>query len=141
MRLKQKVYRYVIYVILIASGSALGSLVTWYNSYSTKEITSDYVQDFERLLLKSDTIIIDENMSCENWFDNKISSVLSDLIYQNMFNNRNMTTFSCIDNVCYFSLSYCKPWQSQECSTVFLKYEIESNRDIIEDSVMCIVAP
>ncbi len=140
-RLQNKFKKYIIFTILIVFGGATGSLVTWYNSYSTFEMTSEHVQDFERLLLISDTIISDQNMSCENWFDNRVSSVLSELIYQNMSNTRNMSNFSCAGNVCFFSLSYCKPWQSQECSEVYLKYEIDSDRAILKDTVMCILMP
>lgn len=131
----------MIYVILILLGGSIGSIVTWYNSYSKSEITSDYTQDLEKLLLISGTSISEENMNCENWFDNKVSSVLSELIHQNMFYKRNISKFSCTGNVCYFSLSYCKPWQTEECSEVYLKYEIDINRDIVKESIMCILMP
>jgi hypothetical protein len=122
-------------------GSILGGVATWLISYrSFPETDLQYLQ-LDELLKNSNYQIEDQNWSCENISQKNIGSVLSRMFSDNIDNSRNQIGYGCVNETCNFHMSYCKPWQNEECSELILKFDIlQSGLPKIE-TANCILMP
>ena len=93
------------------------------------------------LMNNASTKISDENWSCENYVKNSIGQVISMMFAENIRSKWDQVKFGCINESCHFSLNYCKPWQSSECSTLILKYEVDKEFMPITETAQCILMP
>jgi len=94
------------------------------------------------VLMKSANLkISDENWNCDNYVENTISDVFSMIFAENLRSKWDQVKFGCINESCHFSLNYCKPWQTSECSSLILRYDIDKDSMPIRTTAQCILIP
>ena len=131
----------IIYLLILIVGIALGSLFTWINTYTEIQGLSDEQELLEKILAYSNTPISDENNSCE-WLPVKtVGATVASLLELNKVNKRNMLTYGCFSDTCTMSITMCKPWQEHECTSRFLKLNIDENNQIKPSTFMCFDMP
>jgi hypothetical protein len=137
-------------VIGVQLGVLAGGLAVWVGTYANpadvNNNTSLPVSEHLALLLcYSHTRIQPENFNCTDipltGLEPTVGNVLASMMSSNLTSVRNQQFFECIDNVCTLSTTDCKPWQTSECSTRILKYEIDQDNKIKSDSFNCIDVP
>ena len=141
---------YLKVIIGVQVGVLIGGLAVWAGTYSNSNdlITASAQPISEQLALLqcySHMPIQAEYFNCSDihltGLKPTVGDVLASIMSSNLTSVRNRQSFECIDNVCSLSVTDCKPWQSSECSTRFLKYEIDQNQQIKPDSFNCIDVP
>jgi len=131
----------IIYLLILSLGIALGSLFTWINTYTNIQGLSDEQELLEKILVYSNTTISDENNSCE-WIPVKtVGAAVASLLELNKVNERNMLTYGCFNDTCSMSITMCTPWKDFECSSRFLKFNIDSDNKILPSTFMCFDMP
>jgi hypothetical protein len=95
----------------------------------------------EDILRYSDTIITEDNYSCEGDRKETVGDVVASIIEFNSSYKRNMLTHGCYGEACTLSVTNCMPWQDQECGSRILKFTISSNNEILESTFTCIDMP
>lgn len=141
---------YLNVVIGVQVGVLTGGLAVWAGSYSDSsdlivERAEPVSEQLALLQCYSHMPIQTENFNCSDihliGLKPTVGDVLASMMSSNLTSVRNRQSFECIDNVCSLSISDCKPWQSSECSTRVLKYEIDQDQQIKPDSFHCIDVP
>jgi len=131
----------IIYFLMLILGIALGSLFTWINTYAEIHNFYDEYELLERTLAYSNTSISDENNSCEGPPVKTVGAVIASLLELNKINNRNMLTYGCFNDTCSMSITMCTPWKDFECSSRFLKFNVDSDNTILPSTFMCFDMP
>jgi hypothetical protein len=93
------------------------------------------------LMNHSTSKITDEHWACETLTEPTVGHVLTYLVSDSLVKSGYPATFDCVQDICSFSISDCRLWKSQECSTIFLKYKTMSNAAPDVSSVECIMMP
>jgi len=141
---------YLKIVIGVQLGVIVGGLAVWAGTYiSSGNLSDDHSPEVcEQLALLarySNILIPAKNFNCEGVaFTGSratVGDVMASMMNSNLTSTRNQQSFECIENVCTLSISDCKPWQSSECSTRFLKYELDQQQKIKPNSFNCIDVP
>ena len=133
--------RLATYILLLATGIAIGATVSWVNSWYPDR---SYVRDKITLgdvLKYSNVLISDDNFSCEGDVKHDVGSVTGSIIELNNLHKRNMLSFGCYQNICTLSVSSCMPWQDQECGNRILKFDINAANEIDTASFTCLDIP
>ena len=131
----------IIYLLILILGIALGALFTWMNTYTKISGLSDDQELLEKTLAYSNTPISDENNSCEGQPVNTVGAAVASLLELNTINSRNMLTYGCFNDTCSMSISMCTPWKDFECSSRFLKFNIDDDNQILPSTFMCFDMP
>lgn len=131
----------IIYLLILILGIALGALFTWMNTYTKISGLSDDQELLEKTLAYSNTPISDENNSCEGQPVNTVGAAVASLLELNTINSRNMLTYGCFNDTCSMSISMCTPWKDFECSSRFLKFNIDADKKILPSTFMCFDMP
>lgn len=121
----------------IAVGLVAATLVT-HQSYPKDEVFEDHLR---YLVENSSHEISEENWRCENVRSGSLGSLLSHMIVDNARNTRNKMGFGCVNETCAISLSYCRFWQFEECSELFIKYNMAPEWLPDLASLQCISVP
>ncbi|RKF17972.1 hypothetical protein DBZ36_12045 [Alginatibacterium sediminis] len=85
--------------------------------------------------------ISEDNYSCGLYEQQTVGSVLSDMLSSSIAHKLNPLSAGCFETTCSLSVSYCRPWQTQECNQTFLIYQRDQNDDAILGSFKCIDLP
>lgn len=133
--------KYLIYISLLIIGTAAGSIVTWVNSHGKISAHVEESVTLERILVHSMVEITDSNYSCEGKPVKTVGAVVASIIEFNSLYKRNMLSYGCIHNTCALSTSSCMPWQSQECGSRILKFEVDEENIIQAHTFTCIDMP
>jgi len=126
---------------LLILGIILGGVSVF--MYFHKTNYQDYVYSglVEKVLKYSNQMITDENNSCEGEPINTVGDVVASLLEMNKYNKVNMLSYGCFNDTCTMSLSTCQPWDGEECSSRFLKFNINEQSEIRADSFVCFDMP
>ena len=130
----------IVSITLIAFGALLGWWGSWAYSYFPSKEEELYV-NLEEIFQFSETEITDGNYSCEGEGNKTVGAVLGSIFQRNMESLRNSISLLCHENKCGLIYDYCKPWQSQECGSRILRFDLSENKVIIPGSFICIDAP
>jgi hypothetical protein len=128
-------------ILLLGFGVLIGSGVTWVASYyPLLEKPQDKIELGE-VLKYSNTIITKDNYSCEGEIQETVGDVVASIIDLNSQHKRNNLSFGCYGDTCALAVSNCMPWQNQECGNRILRFNIDSNDEILESTFTCIDMP
>ncbi|MCP4180187.1 MAG: hypothetical protein GY756_20680 [bacterium] len=134
--------RFIIYLLILFVGILIGSSYIWISTYSdTSGNYSENKIELEEVLKYSNTQIKDDNFSCEGETAKTVGAVVGSIYNMNNHNIRNMVSFGCYNNTCSLSISDCKPWQSQECGSRHLVFEINNEKEIDSTTFKCFDVP
>jgi hypothetical protein len=131
----------ITYLLILILGIALGSLFTWINTYTQIPGLSDDQELLEKTLAYSNTKMSDENNSCEGQPVKTVGAAVASLLELNTINSRNMLTYGCFNDTCSLSITMCTPWKDFECSSRFLKFNIDADNKILPSTFMCFDMP
>ena len=141
---------YLKIIIGVQLGVVAGGLAVWAGTHASSGslLNDDSPEVREQLSLLtrySNIKISTNNYSCESidfsGVRPTVGDVMASMMNSNLSSTRNRQSFKCMDNICTLSISDCKPWQSSECSTRFLKYEVDQQQKINPSSFNCIDVP
>lgn len=122
-------------------GAIIGGGAVWVKTHITERNVSDQHKFLESVLNHSAVKISEDHYSCYGEQSKTVGGVIASLLE---FNNRqelNLLSYGCYNLVCTMSISDCKPWQERECSTRFLKFELNKEGKINVDTFTCFDMP
>jgi hypothetical protein len=128
-------------IVFLITGICSGWFLCWVASYLPSETEKALSVNLERVFKFAETQIKDENYSCEGNENRTVGAVLGSIFQSNMNMPRNSVTLNCYENACGLIYNYCKPWQTQECGSRILRFDLTKNMEIIPESFTCIDAP
>lgn len=131
----------MIYLVFLVIGVGIGITATYLNFHTHYQKKLDNHEMLENILKHSSSLISDENYACDGKLVKTVGSVVASLLELNAMNQINMLTYGCFNDTCTMSVSNCKPWQDQECSTRFLKYNIDKSNKIKLNTFSCFDMP
>ena len=126
-------------ILMFLLGCITGSSLIWVHSYSDNE-REHFDFSLAQVLKSSHVKITSSNFSCEN-VGSDVGSVLASIVESNLGNRRNHMAFNCVESACSIRISNCKPWQSSECGSRYLKFNIAQAGKIDPSSFACIDVP
>jgi hypothetical protein len=132
---------FISHLLVLIVGLFMGGTYMWMSSYLDRSIENKTPITLEEVLKYSNTHIEDEHFSCEGEIGETVGAVIGSIYDFNNQNVRNMVSFGCYDSSCVLSISNCKPWQSQECGSRLLRFEINTNKEIDTASFACLDVP
>ncbi len=124
-------------------GLLIGGFTAWINSHVNGNKLGDNQEMLEEVFRHSNLAIVADNFSCEG-FDRStvtVGSVLATLYDTNSRKPRNMVKIGCFYNKCSIMVSECMPWQSEECNSRFLRFDLLGENHIDPNSFACIDVP
>jgi len=137
-------------VMGIQAGMLVGGLAVWAGTFAHSnsqavEYPEQTQAQISHLVRYTNTPIKAENFSCSSvtqaGIKPTVGNVLASMLSSNLTTIRNRQSFDCFENTCALSITDCKPWQASECSTRFLKYEVNEKQRINPLSFNCIDVP
>lgn len=137
-------------VICVQAGMLVGGLVVWagtfaYSNSSAVENPQKIQKQLSQLIRYANIPMPPENFSCEFsgviGLKPTVGNVVASIISSNLTTMRNRQSFGCFENTCSLSISNCQPWQSNECSERFLRYEIDKQGVINPKTFACFDVP
>ncbi|MCD8522134.1 MAG: hypothetical protein LRY66_17195 [Saccharospirillaceae bacterium] len=131
----------VLSTIIFLLGAAAGFSAAWIFSYRAEPPLAEQQPLLESVMRYANTEIAAENDACEGSPVTTVGAVIASLLAMNNTTSRNRLTYGCYNEVCTLSVSSCKPWQDQECSTRFLKFERDNQQQILPASFSCLDMP
>ncbi|WP_065187574.1 hypothetical protein [Shewanella woodyi] len=131
----------LIYLIIFIVGITLGASSTYLYFHDNSEQRPDTHELIEKILKYSNIPISADNNACEGKAVKTVGSVVASLLELNKMNKVNMLTYGCFGNSCTVSVSSCQPWQDSECSSRFLKFNVDSSNEIKPNTFSCFDMP
>jgi hypothetical protein len=128
-------------LIVLLVGVAIGVFGNWAGSHYVQRTVVDQQELLEQLMSYSDISISDNNYACEGRAVRTVGAVISSQLEMNAANTRNKLSYGCFENTCTMSISDCKPWQDQECSSRFLRFDIDERNRIVPETFNCFDMP
>ncbi len=128
-------------ISILFLGIAIGWLCSWVYSYFPSHNESNLDVNLDDIFKFSNTIIESHNYSCEGDDNRIVGAVLGSIFQSNIDNTRNTVSLDCFENKCGLIFNYCKPWQSQECGSRILRFDLNNDDEIIPESFVCIDLP
>ncbi len=128
-------------LVILALCIGLGIGIEWIHSYHEIQNTSDKSQMLERVLTHANIQISEENNSCDGKPVRTVGAVIASIIEFNSRHSKNMVSYGCYNETCTISYTDCKPWQSSECSSRFLKFQLNETGNIKTNSFSCFDIP
>ncbi len=132
---------FISYSLVLIVGLLIGGTIMWVSTYFDNPKKSKPPIVLEEVLKYSNTHIESKNFSCEGKIQKTVGAVIGSIYDFNNHNTRNMVSFGCFEKTCVLSISDCKPWQSQECGSRLLRFEINADNEIDPTSFTCIDVP
>jgi hypothetical protein len=129
------------YLVILALGIGLGIAIEWIHSYHEIQDVSGKSQIFEKVLTHANVKISEDNYACEGKPVRTVGAVVASIIEFNSQRSKNMLSYGCYKETCTISYTDCKPWQSSECSSRFLKFLINEAGNINTNSFSCFDIP
>jgi len=133
--------RKIFFLFAVILGSLIGGGIVWVDSYSENDILTDQQKFLESILANSEIVISKENYSCEGNSVKKVGAVIASLLESNRSSKRNSLSYGCYQSVCTMSVSNCKPWQTNECGSRYLKFNIDEEGNINASTFSCFDIP
>ncbi|MGH1441426.1 MAG: hypothetical protein ACRBBR_15025 [Cellvibrionaceae bacterium] len=131
----------LIVLLALILGAVIGAGVVWVKSYNTSLELPDQQILLEGILDHSAIVIAEEHYACEGKPLKTVGAVVASLIESNKRHTRNVLSYGCYNSVCTMSVTDCKPWQSSECGSRFLRFDLNVNGNIDEKSFSCFDMP
>lgn len=131
----------LIVLLALILGAVIGAGVVWVKSHNTSLELPDQQILLEGILDHSAIVIAEEYYACEGKPLKTVGAVVASLIESNKRHTRNVLSYGCYNSVCTMSVTDCKPWQSSECSSRFLRFDLNVNGNIDEKSFSCFDMP
>lgn len=131
----------IVFTFLIVLGALIGSTLVWVDFHSNKNQNLFSSKNIENILQFSNTNISKENYNCEGDYGRSVGAVFGSIVSFGSMHKVNMLSYGCVNSVCSFSVSNCKPWQNDSCGSRLLVYGIDSIGNIDESSFKCIDMP
>ncbi len=132
-------------IIIISLSLLLGALTgggaVWVKTYIKEKKVSDQHHFLESVLNHSAVKITEDNYSCYGEQSKTVGGVIASLLEFNNLQERNLLSYGCYNLVCTMSISDCKPWQESECSSRFLKFELNKEDKINVNTFTCFDMP
>ena len=125
---------------IFAFGLFIGFTLFWIKSHTTVNINDKNIM-LTQIIKSSGTTITPENFSCEGDTESTVGAVAASILEYNLIYDRNRVSLGCFEKICNLSVSYCPPWKTVECGSRLLKFEIDENNRIQEESFTCIDMP
>lgn len=131
----------VVLILGLIVGIAVGAGAGWVTLYlpADREIGEEEV--LKKLLEHSTVEISPDNNVCEGEPLKTVGDAMASLIAMNAKTVRNRLSYGCYNGVCTVSVSECLPWEESECSTRFLKVDLDSEGSIDASSFTCFDMP
>ena len=129
-----------LYPVIFISGILLGCCLSYMYFYDGSKQYSD-TEILEEIFKYSDSSISDDNNACYGESLKTVGAVVASLLELNAINKVNMLVYGCYEDTCTMSASECPPWKDSECSSRFLKFNIDSKNQINPDTFACIDMP
>jgi len=123
-----------VFIGLVTAGVLLG--VFWFEPAKPNDVQLPHL---EHLIKNSNITISEDRWGCENISEKSLAGVLSYMNAANINQVRSRLKHGCLDGSCNFYLNYCEPWQTSECSTLFLRYEVSDDGLPDIETVNCIL--
>jgi uncharacterized protein YaiE (UPF0345 family) len=133
--------QFISHSFILIVGLLMGGTYIWVSSYLDDPRENKTLITLEEVFKYSNTQIESEHFSCEGETGKTVGAVVGSIYDFNNQNTRNMVSFGCFENTCVLSISDCKPWQSQECGSRLLRFEINTKKEIDPTSFTCIDVP
>ena len=130
----------VILLLTLIIGFVGGGTLVWFLSYQPDAVSKKPVIGFDQILRYSNQAIDEGNMYCEGDNVKTVGSVVGSIFEANSQNIRNMVSYKCTDLMCLLSVTNCKPWQSSECGSRILRFDIMA-QEIDKNSFACLDVP
>ena len=130
----------ILYPLIFVSGILIGCCMSYMHFYDDSEQYSDIVL-LEKIFNYSNSTISDENNRCEGKPVKTVGDVVASLLELNTINKVNMLAYGCFNDTCSMSVSACPPWQESECSSRFLKFNIDNRNKIKANTFICFDIP
>ncbi|MGI5308581.1 hypothetical protein [Rheinheimera sp. WS51] len=136
-----EMFRKLVYLATLALCIGLGIAIEWIHSYHETQDKSDKSQMLEKVLTHANIQILEENYSCDGKPVQTVGAVIASIIEFNSSHSKNMVSYGCYNETCTISYTDCKPWQSSECSSRFLKFQLNETGNIKKNSFSCFDMP
>ncbi|WP_282175942.1 hypothetical protein [Vibrio nereis] len=131
----------LMYLTIFFIGVTSGVSGSYVYFYVNKQQASETSELMERILEYSNTSILSDNYACEGKQVKTVGSVVASLLELNKINKVNMLTYGCFKDICTVSVSNCQPWKGRECSSRFLKFNIDRSNEIKPNTFSCFDMP
>ncbi len=129
------------YSFILLLGLSLGLLLSSLYSYMPSQHQSKPAVKLEDIFKLSNTKIDTAHNSCVGDSNRSVATVL-DSIFQSALNQKsNIISLDCFEHKCALSINDCKPWQSQECGSRILRFDLDHDKNILPHSFVCIDTP
>ena len=130
-----------IIIVTFLLGVLIGGGAVWINSYGIYHNVLDQQKFLEDVLSYSDVEISEDNFSCSGKLTKTVGGVVASILELNKSQVRNSLSYGCYNSGCTISISDCKPWQESECSSRFLKFELDKESKINTSTFTCFDMP
>jgi len=131
----------MVYLLVFVSGLMLGVGSCYFYFYQASNQYLGENELVEKVISYADTSILDENYACEGKPVKTVGAVVASLIELNTINKVDSLVSGCFEDTCTMSVSDCSPWEGSECSTRFLKVNLDSNHQIKPTTFTCFDMP
>lgn len=124
-------------------GLLIGGSTVWVKCHVNGGKLGENEVILEEIFQHANHVINPDNFSCEG-FDNEsisVGTVLATLYNTQSRKPHNIVEVGCFENKCSIMVSECMPWQSEECSSRYLRFDLTNEHRIDPDSFACIDVP
>ena len=129
----------IIFLTSLTFAAILGGSIVFIYLHKSENIPSNKAITFTELLKFSNKEL--NKNSCWEEQINTVGDVVGDIFERNQTNKVNRTDFDCTQEYCWLSISSCYPWQSSECDSRILRFELENDKQIDASSFECFDVP
>ena len=131
----------MLFLLVFVIGMTLGITACYVYFYKNTYQHSESNELVEKILHYANSPISDDNYACEGKPVKTVGSAVASLIELNTLNKVNSLVSGCFEDTCTMSVSDCSPWEGSECSTRFLKVNLDSNHQIKPNTFTCFDIP
>ncbi|QDP01181.1 hypothetical protein [Thalassotalea sp. PS06] len=124
-------------VVILAA--LAGGLAVYVFVYTTKDEPQVLDIRVEQILEHANVAISANN--CEGESLETVGDVMASILEINQSSRINRTGLSCDEIHCWYSISECNPWQSNECGSRLLRFEVNQDKTIVASSFQCLEIP
>lgn len=129
-------------ILALIIGIIIGSFTVYIQSYQNIiEQPPTPTISLGELFKHTNTIISEDNYSCEGPKLETVGDVMASIYERSLYKARNMFAFGCYEQTCSLSETSCKPWQSSECGSRILRFELSKQNKIDKESFTCLDMP
>jgi len=131
----------LIIIIVIAVSIFIGWQAKYIQFYSVVNYENSTATQLADFMDVSGSVISDENFSCGDSSERVVGKIFSQMVGDSMAHEAVTLTAGCTNSTCSISYDYCKPWQTTECGSRVLVYEIDESRSIKSNTIKCLDLP